>query len=90
MYHRGMIIGGLSLMLTVKRCGLSFKFIGHDLARCSVYVGYVYGPQVRLHTLHTLHMPPHRPPRVPVRVRASLDPRPLTLDTGPRTPNLGA
>ena len=42
-YQRGMTISGVPLILTVKKCGLSFKFIGHDLKESVTYCGYVYG-----------------------------------------------
>ena len=42
-YQRGMAVSGIPLIVTVKKCGLSFKFIGHDLQQCTTYYGYVYG-----------------------------------------------
>jgi len=40
------VVSGTPLVLTVRRCQCSYKFIGHDLARCAIYYGYVYRPQV--------------------------------------------
>lgn len=36
-FQRGVSVSGTPLLLTVKRCGLSFKFEGVDLARCTTY-----------------------------------------------------
>lgn len=44
-FQRGVFVSGQPLLLTVHRCGHSFKFIGVDLRRCASYVGYCYGPQ---------------------------------------------
>jgi len=44
MYQRGTSVSGTPLLLTVKRCGLSFKFEGVDLARCATYFGSARHP----------------------------------------------
>lgn len=46
-YQQGTVISGVPLMLTVLRCGHSFKFIGHDQAACSSYQGFCYEPEAR-------------------------------------------
>ena len=51
-YQRGMTVSGVPLIVTVKKCGLSYKFIGHDLEKCTTYYGYVYGSYGRLALFH--------------------------------------
>ena len=41
-YSKGRTVSGTYLMLTVKRCGLNFKFVGQDMEQCLAYFGYVH------------------------------------------------
>jgi len=41
-YKRGRVVSGCHLFLEVKRCGLSFKFIGRSEEHMETFFGYVY------------------------------------------------
>ena len=41
-YKRGRVVSGCHLFLEVKRCGLSFKFIGRSEVHMETFFGYVY------------------------------------------------
>lgn len=41
-YKRGRVVSGTHLFLEVKRCGLSFKFIGRSESHMETFFGYVY------------------------------------------------
>ena len=45
-YRRGKIVSGVHLFLSVKRCGLSFKFIGRSEEHMDTFLGFVYREQV--------------------------------------------
>ena len=47
MFRRGVTVSAVPLSLTVFRCGLNYKFVGHDPEMCRDYVGFVYEPQLR-------------------------------------------
>jgi len=68
MLDRGVTVSGVPLILQVRRCGLSFKFEGHDLEKCIVYVGYVYSAQ-------TLELLTAFNPRPPTLEEIEADPR---------------
>jgi hypothetical protein len=36
-YERGMFVSGVPLLVTVKQCGYSYKFIGVDVKKCATY-----------------------------------------------------
>jgi len=44
-YRRGTIVSGCHLFLSVKRCGLSWKFIGRSEHHMDTFYGYVYREQ---------------------------------------------
>ncbi|GMH61280.1 hypothetical protein TrRE_jg176, partial [Triparma retinervis] len=44
-YRRGMVVSGCHLFLSVKRCGLSWKFIGRSEHHMDTFYGYVYREQ---------------------------------------------
>lgn len=62
-YSEGRTVSGTYLMLTVKRCGLNFKFVGQDMEQCLAYFGYVHAPAVLklLENWHAAH------PKDPIR-----------------------
>ncbi|KAH8049421.1 hypothetical protein JL722_11952 [Aureococcus anophagefferens] len=62
-YSKGRTVSGTYLMLTVKRCGLNFKFVGQDMEQCLAYFGYVHAPAVLklLDNWHAAH------PKDPIR-----------------------
>ncbi|CAN0025105.1 unnamed protein product, partial [Ectocarpus sp. 12 AP-2014] len=41
-YHGGTVISGVPLMLSVLRCGYSYKFVGRDQEACWAHHGYCY------------------------------------------------
>ena len=41
-YKRGRVVSGVHLLLTVRRCGLSFKLVGRSEQHMDTFVGYVY------------------------------------------------
>jgi len=41
-YKRGRVVSGIHVFLEVKRCGLSFKFIGRSEVHMETFFGYVY------------------------------------------------
>ncbi|CAM9433774.1 unnamed protein product, partial [Hapterophycus canaliculatus] len=41
-YHKGTVVSGVPLMLSVLRCGYSFKFVGRDQEACWTHYGYCY------------------------------------------------
>ena len=45
-YRRGKVVSGVHLFLSVKRCGLSFKFIGRSEEHMDTFLGFVYKEQV--------------------------------------------
>ncbi|GMH88110.1 hypothetical protein TL16_g11061 [Triparma laevis f. inornata] len=45
-YRRGKLVSGVHLFLSVKRCGLSFKFIGRSEEHMDTFLGFVYKEQV--------------------------------------------
>ena len=47
-YHKGTVVSGVPLMLSVLRCGNSYKFIGRDQEACWAHHGYCYEFEVRL------------------------------------------
>ena len=42
MYQQGTVVSGVPLMLSVLRCGFSFKFVGRDQEACWAHRGYCY------------------------------------------------
>lgn len=46
-YHKGTVISGVPLMLSVLRCGNSYKFIGRDQEACWAHHGYCYEFEAR-------------------------------------------
>ncbi len=42
MYHKGTVVSGVPLMLSVLRCGFSYKFVGRDQEACWAHYGYCY------------------------------------------------
>lgn len=46
-YHQGTIVSGVPLMLSVLRCGYSFKFVGRDQEACWAHHGYCYEFEAR-------------------------------------------
>ncbi|CAM9502410.1 unnamed protein product [Scytosiphon promiscuus] len=41
-FHKGTVVSGVPLMLSVSRCGYSFKFVGRDQGACWAHHGYCY------------------------------------------------
>ncbi|CAM9715876.1 unnamed protein product, partial [Laminaria digitata] len=41
-YQQGTVVSGVPLMLSVLRCGFSFKFVGRDQEACWAHRGYCY------------------------------------------------
>ncbi|KAF1330143.1 hypothetical protein FI667_g5443, partial [Globisporangium splendens] len=39
-FQRGMEVSGRRIMLTIEKCGLSFRFDGYDLENCTTYPGF--------------------------------------------------
>jgi len=58
MYQRGVEVSGTPLIVTVKRCGYSYKFEGTDLRKGATYSGFCYGPQ----TMRILDLTQPKPP----------------------------
>eukprot|EP00752_Nemacystus_decipiens_P009596 g8574.t1 len=50
-YHKGTVVSGVPLMLSVLRCGNSYKFIGRDQEECWAHQGYCYEFEARFKTL---------------------------------------
>ena len=57
-FERGLTVSGVPLLVTVKRSGYSYKFLGVDLRKCATYVGYCFGPQTLAVIDHTQPKPP--------------------------------
>ncbi|CAM9980812.1 unnamed protein product [Pylaiella littoralis] len=47
-YHRGTVVSGVPLMLSVLRCGHSYKFVGRDQEACWAHHGYCYDKKFRV------------------------------------------
>lgn len=49
-YHKGTVVSGVPLMLSVLRCGNSYKFVGRDQEACWAHHGYCYEFEARSKT----------------------------------------
>lgn len=72
-YERGMYVSGTPLLVTVKQCRYSYKFIGVDVKKCATYVGYVYGPE-------TLRIIEETQPQPPTEEEVKADPELEKID----------